>query len=377
MTEICLCNIPFLDVNYENVINFKNKNDMVNYFNARTNKRLNLNIRYDTSLNNITIPIPVQDLNNCNYLFFKDVTNKYYFYFVLDKQIKNTENTILYLKLDVFSTYQFDVRYLDSFIDRCHSNRWTSDNFPILNTVDENLDYGEIIQLYPSETIVKFNDSVVITSTVPLGKIQSSNGSGGGQGGVESGNCWEKGELSSKGFRFIKGFEGYAPNAYQDSGGYWTICYGVTKHGEPDIYNKLVGMSPVPEIEGAKVSYDLKNKRYGLAILDAVKSLGCNNQGQFDALLSLAYNSGNGSVTGSNSLTNAIAKNPEDESTIRPIWENFKVTSNGIPLNGLKLRRIQECNMYFNKDVEMRPIEIINGRGTVTENNGNGWLPDT
>lgn len=188
MTEVCLCNVPFLDTNYENVVNFKSKSDMINYFNGRANKRVNLNIRYDSSLSNIVVPYPVQNLNHCNYLFFKDITDKYYFYFVLDKQIRNQENTILYLKLDVFNTYQFDVRYLDSFIDRCHTNRWTSDNFPILNTVDENLDYGEIIQLYPSETICKFNDSVVITATVPIGKVQSSSGVGGGSSGGSTGD---------------------------------------------------------------------------------------------------------------------------------------------------------------------------------------------
>lgn len=375
MVELCLCDIPFLDITYENVINFREKEHMLNYFNKRTIKRLDVNIRYDSSLSSITIPIKIENLNNCNYLYFKDITNKYYYYFILDKQIRNGNNTILYLKLDVFNTYQFDVRYLDSFVDRCHTNRWTSDNFPILNTVDENLDYGEIVQLYPSETISEFNDSIVITSTVPLGKVQSSSGGseGGGTGG--GGDCWEKGELSPKGFRFLKGFEGYAPNAYDDGYGYMTICYGVTAHGEPDIYNKLVAMSPVPEETGAKESYDVLTKRYGLPILDAVKALGCNTQSQFDALLSVAYNSGNGSVTGSNSLTQAIAKNPTDESTIRPIWEKFKITSNNIPSPGLVARRKQECNLYFGQETEMRDIEIIGTGGIVKDNNGNGWLP--
>ena len=139
-------------------------------------------------------------------------------------------------------------------------------------------------------------------------------------------------------------------------------------------------MQPVPEEKGAMISYDLKTKRYGIPILDSVKRMGITQQCQFDALLSVAYNSGNGSITGSNSLTNAIAQNPNDEATIRPVWENFKITSNGIPLEGLRLRRIQECNLYFNKEVEIRPIGLINTSGnvsgTVTDNNGDGWLPE-
>lgn len=186
--------------------------------------------------------------------------------------------------------------------------------------------------------------------------------------------------MSSRGFRFIKGFEGFAPRAYQDSAGYWTICYGVTKHGEPDIYASLIAKQPVNEEEGAKVSYKLKNERYGAKIVNAVKALGCTNQNQFDALCSLAYNCGNGVVTGSNSLTNTIRKDPNNESAIRSVWENFYVTAGGQYLPGLAARRKQECNLYFGKSVEMRSIGLINTSGnvsgTVSDNGGNGWLPE-
>ena len=173
--------------------------------------------------------------------------------------------------------------------------------------------------------------------------------------------------------------EGFGKFAYQDSGGYWTIAYGVTLHGEKDIYNQLKAKEPVDEEEAAKISYDLKNSRYGLKILDTCKKIGVTKQCQFDALVSLAYNGGVGSVTGDNSLMRAIANNINDEATIRPIWESFKVTSNGIPLNGLKALRKEQCNMFFGQEFEIRPISIIMADGSyngyVTENDGNGWLP--
>ena len=205
-------------------------------------------------------------------------------------------------------------------------------------------------------------------------------GSGGGTTGG-SGKLWEDGKLSSQGFRFIKGMEGFAPKKYQDPSGYWTIAYGVTLHGEASIYNKLVSESPLSEERGARVSYDLKNKNYGMKIVNKVKGLGCTKQYQFDALCSLAYNCGNGVVTGSNKLMSAIAQNPTNESKIRPIWESFYVTSKGTKLPGLVARRKEECNMFFNKKFQVRSICKINSSGkisgTVTENNGNGWLPQT
>ena len=75
----------------------------------------------------------------------------------------------------------------------------------------------------------------------------------------------------------------------------------------------------------------------------------------------------------------AIAKDPANEAKTRPIWQKFYVTSGGTQLPGLVARRKEECNMFFNKRFEVRSIAKINSSGnisgTVTENNGNGWLP--
>lgn len=372
--KINFCSLPFLDSGYENTIDFENVDSQINYFKNKTVFSIDINQKPDSMRDSVTIQSPINRFNDIDYIWCETNLGRINYFFVTGKEYATGDNTTLYLQLDVFQTYLFNYKILESFVDRCHVPRWI-DGFPTLHTIDEGLDMGEIEQYGDPIKIADFNDSIVITSTVPIGKVP--NVGGGGTGG--NGNCWESGQLSPKGFRFIKGFEGFAPREYQDSGGYWTIAYGVTKHGEPDIYAQLVGMQPVPEEKGAMISYDLKTKRYGVPILDSVKGMGITQQCQFDALLSVAYNSGNGSITGSNSLTNAIAKNPNDESTIRPVWENFKVTSNGILLPGLVARRKQECNLYFNQEVEIRPIGLINTSGgisgTVTDNNGDGWLP--
>lgn len=372
--KINFCSLPFLDSGYENTIDFENVDSQINYFKNKTVFSIDINQKPDSMRDSVTIQSPINRFNDIDYIWCETNLGRINYFFVTGKEYATGDNTTLYLQLDVFQTYLFNYKILESFVDRCHVPRWI-DGFPTLHTIDEGLDMGEIEQYGDPIKIADFNDSIVITSTVPIGKVP--NVGGGGTGG--SGNCWESGQLSPKGFRFIKGFEGFAPREYQDSGGYWTIAYGVTKHGEPDIYAQLVGMQPVPEEKGAMISYDLKTKRYGVPILDSVKGMGITQQCQFDALLSVAYNSGNGSITGSNSLTNAIAKNPNDESTIRPVWEAFKVTSNGILLPGLVARRKQECNLYFGQEAEMRPIGLINTSGgisgTVTDNNGDGWLP--
>lgn len=366
-----LCSIPYIDNTYQNVLDFADNKARFDFLESRVLKTVDVNIQYDAEQTFIIVPLSVEDCRRYDYLFYVDSKNKGWYYFINNIQFETQKTTRFIIELDIWTSYMFTYKLLPSFVDRCHVNRWDDTNFPSTNNTDEGLDYGETIQIGTPETICKFNDSIVITSTVPLGKVESSTIGGGGEGG--SGNCWEEGKLSPQAFRFLKGFEGFGPTLHDDGYGTLTIGYGVTA-SEPTEYNQLIKEQPISEERGAKVAYDLLQKNYGLPILESVKQLGCNSQSQFDALLSVAYNSGNGSITGQNSLTQAIALNPMDEATIRPVWENFKVTSNGIPSAGLRARRKEECNMYFGQKFEVRPIDIIGG-GTVTENNGDGWLP--
>lgn len=363
---IHFCSLPFLDSGYQNVIDFQNLQSQENWFRNKTELSLEINIKPDSIRDSITVPKKMYELAPYDYIYYKaDISSKYYYYFVTGKEYSTVNNTTLHLQLDIWTTYLFNYDLLQSFVDRCHVPRWI-EGFPTQHTIDEGLDMGEIEQYKTPVKIADFNDSIVITTTVPIGKLPNVQAGG-------SANCWEEGKLSPKAFRFLKGFEGFGPTLHDDGYGTLTIGYGVTA-SEPEEYNQLIKEQPISEERGAKVAYELLQKKYGLPILDSVKNLGCNNQSQFDALLSVAYNSGIGSITGSNSLTQAIAKNPNDESTIRPIWENFKVTSGGVHSPGLVARRKQECNMYFGQEFEVRPIDIIGG-GTVTENNGDGWLP--
>ena len=376
MTEINFCSIPYLSIDYSNVIDFENVDERNRFFDVNVIHTETVNIKYDGARTYLNVNLNLEFTRNFDYIWYYDShLDKRYFYFITDVEMVTINNCNIYIKLDVWTTYMFNYDILPSFVDRCHVPRWNGD-YPTQNNEDEGLEKGEIIQIEEPTEIATMEKNVIICTSVPIGYVPKPYGNGGTGG---SGNWWEEGRLSPKGFRFIKGMEGFAPQPYQDSGGYLTIAYGVTKHGEPSIYNNLVEKVPVSEKEGAKISYDLKNTNYGKKILSTVKSFGCTKQHQFDALLSLAYNSGVGSVTGDNTLTRALSNGITDEATIRPIWEKFKITSNGIELEGLKALRREQCNMFFGKEFEIRPISLINSSGNIsgvmTENNGDGWLP--
>ena len=393
MTAIHFCKMPFLDMNYQNVIDFSSEEQRLAYFEGRNPLTVEGNIKYDGERTSISVNKPIGDLYIYDYLYFMDHSSesgrrKRYFYFITNLEMKTKTNTIVHLKLDVWTTYYFDYQINPSFVERMHVDRWKTNSagelMPTGNQQeDEGLFYGEQV-ITGKEELCTINKSIVIASSTPMGYVPNFKPMGGGGdatsgGSYTGGGDWENGVISAKCFRFLKGYEGFSPYEYQDSGGYWTIGYGITKHGEADKYAQLAAQQPCSEEAAAKMLFEVINERYGKPIVSAVKSMGCNSQAQFDGLVSVAYNAGTGSVTGGNSLTNAISSNPTSESTIRPVWEKFKCTSNGSYLEGLHLRRIQECNMYFNQEVEMRSIPTLNSSGgisgTVTENNGDGWMP--
>ena len=410
--------------NYDNGYNyiktFLNKTEQDNYFNNLTYIEIDETNYIKEHLSSFKVPYSHDYLtyNDINYIIFNNGYKDIYA-FVIEKEYISEEVTRIVFEIDVIQTYMFDFRIEKSFIERkvCTINELTD--------FDEGLEIGEheistIMTSMPKmykwfamfngikqqellfeNNILKGVVDLPSPSMKPLTEIDGiqyplhfmqlkttyeeptyttivTSPSIDSEFSPIEGDFTD-GVLSAKGFRFIKGYEGFGPLPYQDSSGYWTICYGVTKHGEQDIYNALCETLPVSEEDGAKVSYKLKNERYALRIKDRCKELGITKQCQFDALVSLAYNCGTGVILNDNSLTRIIKNNPNDESNIRTVWEEFYITSKGVRLPGLVARRKQECNMYFNKPYEVRKITKItregNYNGYITENNGNGWLP--
>lgn len=179
--EINFCSLPFLDSGYENTIDFESLDSQKNYFLSKTLFTIDINVKPDSIRDSVSINEDISKFNDVDYLWFIGYGRRN-FYFVNGKEYINPKNTVLYLQLDVFQTYMFNYKTLDSFVDRCHVPRWV-DGFPTLHTIDEGLEMGEIEQVGEPIKIADFNDSIIITTTAPIGKLKSSTSGGGGGGG--------------------------------------------------------------------------------------------------------------------------------------------------------------------------------------------------
>ena len=142
--------------------------------------------------------------------------------------------------------------------------------------------------------------------------------------------------LSDLGFEKMKEFEGLRTEAYYDAAGVLTIGYGQTGHD----------VRPGDVISKYWAEHLLKADLYDVE--KAVESLGiARTQGQFDALVSFAFNLGFYKLK-----TSTLLKMIREGGSMHAIKKEFKrwVFAGGKKLRGLERRREWEARRFFDYD---------------------------
>lgn len=142
-------------------------------------------------------------------------------------------------------------------------------------------------------------------------------------------------KLSQRGIDLIKQFEGYSSKAYPDpatGGAPWTIGYGTTKGVKP-------GMIITAEQAEKMLRDDVAKFESGVSSLITSPT----TQGQFDAMVSLAYNIGLGNFGKSTLLKKHNARCYTCAANQFRVWNR----ANGKVMNGLTKRRAAERQVYM------------------------------
>lgn len=145
--------------------------------------------------------------------------------------------------------------------------------------------------------------------------------------------------ISQRGIYLIKSFEGCRLKSYKDPVGIFTIGYGtiVYPSGRKVGSGELITQAQAEEF--LKFEIDLK----AAAVNELTRDLGLS-QGQFDALVSFAYNLGIGALKRS-TLLKKVRINPDDI-TIAAEFRKWR-QAGGMVLAGLTRRRKAESDLYF------------------------------
>ena len=148
-------------------------------------------------------------------------------------------------------------------------------------------------------------------------------------------------KTSKNGIAFIKKYEGFKSKPYLCPAKVPTIGYGATYYPNGQ---KVKLADPAIDEKHASLLLEAMLNPYEKAVDSYCRD--DINQNQFDALVSFAYNLGNSALKNS-TLLKKVNVNPKD-STIKNEFNKW-VYADGIKLNGLVKRRIEESNLYFTK----------------------------
>lgn len=146
-------------------------------------------------------------------------------------------------------------------------------------------------------------------------------------------------KTGQKGLKLIKEFEGFRSKPYLCSANVPTVGYGATYY--PNGKKVTLNDQPITEeyaVQLLSTMLDTFEKAVDSFCRDDI------NQDQFDALVSFAYNLGNGSLK-SSTLLKKVNANPNDP-TIRDEFMKW-VNAGGKKLPGLVRRRQAEADLYF------------------------------
>lgn len=191
-TEIYLLKSP-IELDDNNQLNFANKAEQFNYFNSLP-KISNTLCTYQRRENIIRYAGRIEDILGYNYCMYRNKNhgNKWFYAFITDMEYKSDEVTWVTIKEDSWQTWQFDIDFKQSFVEREHVN----DDTIGLHTLPEGLDLGEFeivdqrdipyAKYYTSSTWDNWCPCFCVTalpngcSPTTMGRVMGDNGRLGG-----------------------------------------------------------------------------------------------------------------------------------------------------------------------------------------------------
>lgn len=166
-TEVrLLSNVP-LSLNNSNQRWFDNIGSQSAYFIGKTKYRFTEFTYQRKERQYIAVPMNAEQLYNCNYVMYQNsnFTNKWFYGYVTEIQYINPNTSWVYFELDVFQTWLFEMEFKDSFVEREHTTRYAANGKPIVNTLDEGLNYGSEYKIVSDKRYSNYGNVLFILVT--------------------------------------------------------------------------------------------------------------------------------------------------------------------------------------------------------------------
>lgn len=117
-TDIYLLKSP-LTLSNKHQLTFSNATAQHNYFNSLTKIGIN-DGSYQRKDGFIRYPAHIDTIQEYNYCMYRNdnYSNKWFYAFIVNMEYVNDNMTYIYLKTDVFQSWQFNLSWKQSFIER-------------------------------------------------------------------------------------------------------------------------------------------------------------------------------------------------------------------------------------------------------------------
>lgn len=185
-SRIILLKSP-IELDNINQITFNNATAQYNYFYG-LNKIELINATFQRKDNTLRFPtennIDFDELQTYNYCMYQNTnySNKWFYAFINECKYINDGMSEITLKTDVFQTWQFDITYKASFIEREHVSK-ANDTYHS-NLVEENVDFPIRVNAYKTQYPIGDCHPVMATTVSPT---DASNVGSGYYGNIYSG----------------------------------------------------------------------------------------------------------------------------------------------------------------------------------------------
>ena len=140
-TDVILLKVP-LEISDNNQLTFANATAQYNYFYGLPKLAFD-KFTYQRKDNTIRVPALVDNLYSYNYVMYRNInhSNKWFYAYITDLQYISDSVTAISIKTDVWQTWQFDLTYKPTFVEREHVNNDTIG----ANTEPEDVELGEYV----------------------------------------------------------------------------------------------------------------------------------------------------------------------------------------------------------------------------------------
>ena len=161
-----LSNVP-LSLDETNQLWFDTVTAQQTYFSGKVSRTYNQFTYQRKERNYVAVETNAELLYNVNYMMFQNsnFANKWFYAYVTEIEYKNHNTSWVYYEIDPFQTWLFELNFKQSFIEREHTPRYNADGTPVINTIDEGLNYGSEYKIIDDSSYKNYGDTIFILVT--------------------------------------------------------------------------------------------------------------------------------------------------------------------------------------------------------------------